>query len=100
MAQVKRTPKSWTHYLADDDNPVTLEEYTAACLSRILGAVVEGAFAARHTEGMIGAIDQFAEGLAERSGLPYASSAKVREALDRKRRDALSGGDRVDTVQR
>lgn len=92
MSKEKRTPKSWTHYLADEDNPVTLEEYMAGCLSRILGAVTEGALASRHTEGMVGAIDQLAEGLATKAGLPYASSAKVREALDATRRGQLSGG--------
>jgi hypothetical protein len=95
--QQKRTPKSWTHYLADEDNPVTLDEYMAGCLSRILGAVIEGASASRHTEGMIGAIDQFAEGLAQRSGLPYASSGAVREALDARRRQALGGAQKDET---
>lgn len=41
--------------------------------------------AAQHTEGMLGAIDQFAAGVAERSGIPYASSGAVREALDAQR---------------
>lgn len=92
----KRTPAQWTEYLALESNPVTLDEYMAGCLSRILGAVTEGALAAQHTEGMVGAIDQLAAGLAERSGLPYASSGEVRAALDRtrdeRRRLAANGG--------
>jgi hypothetical protein len=85
MTSEKRTPQQWTEYLAMDSNPVTLDEYMAACLSRLLGAQLAATAAAEHTEGMVGAIDQFAAGLAERSGMAYASSGKVREALDEQR---------------
>lgn len=78
----KRTPAQWTEYLAMESNPVTIWEYMAGCLSRMLGAQVETARAAQHTEGMLGALDQFADRLAERSGIPYASSGTVRAALD------------------
>jgi hypothetical protein len=81
----KRTPAQWTEYLAMESNPVTIWEYMAGCLSRILGAQVETARAAQHTEGMLGAIDQFAEQIAASAGLPYAASGEVRAALDRSR---------------
>jgi len=82
---VKRTPKSWAHYLSDSENPVTLEEFTAACLSLLLGHVQSLREAAEHTEGMVGAIDQLAHGVASMTGLPYSASADVRHALDLKR---------------
>jgi hypothetical protein len=83
----KRTPKQWTEYLAMESNPVTLDEYVAGCLSRLLGAQIAAAQAAEHTEGMVGALDQFAAALAERSGIPYATSGTVRAALDRERKE-------------
>lgn len=85
MSDEKRTPKQWVEYLSMESNPVTLQEFMAGCLSRMLGAQVEATQAAAHTEGMIGAIDQLAAGLAERSGIPYASSGAVRAALDAQR---------------
>lgn len=88
MSDEKRTPKQWTEYLSMESNPVTLDEYVAGCLSRLLGAQIAAAQAAEHTEGMVGAIDQFAAELAERSGIPYASSGTVRAALDRERKEA------------
>jgi hypothetical protein len=48
----------------------------------MLGAQIEAAHAAAHTEGMLGAIDLFTSVIAERSGIEYAASGKVREALD------------------
>lgn len=90
---VRKTPKAWTRYLSNEEEPVTLEEYMAGCLSMILGAVTEGTKAARHTEGMVGAIDQLAEGIAVRAGLPYASSGKIREALDKARHEQLPAGE-------
>lgn len=85
MSVEKLTPAQWVEYLSREHSPVTLTEFMAGCLSRMLGAQIEATKAARHTEGMLGAIDQFAENLAARSGIPYASSGKVREALDAKR---------------
>jgi len=88
MSDEKRTPQQWTEYLAMESNPVTLDEYVAGCLSRMLGATVAAAQAAEHTEGMLGAIDQLAEQLAANAGIAYASSGAVRAALDA-RRDEL-----------
>lgn len=85
MSVEKRTPAAWTEYLAQEHQPVTLTEYMAACLSRLLGAQIEATQAASHTEGMVGAIDQLAAALSGRMGLPYAASAEVRTALDRAR---------------
>lgn len=69
----KRTPKSWTHYLADEDNPVTLDEYVAGCTSRILGCLIEIAAATGHTEGMVGSLDDL---MAETNHLYRAIAAK------------------------
>lgn len=92
----KRTPQAWTEYLAQEHQPITLDEYVAGVLARLLGAQIEATRAAEHTEGMVGAIDQLASGLAERSGLPYAASEEVRAALDarrdRERAQALKEG--------
>lgn len=81
----KRTPAAWTEYLAQEHQEVTITEYLAGCLSRLLGAQYEATAAAQHTEGMLGAIDQFASELAARSQIPYAASATVRAALDAQR---------------
>jgi hypothetical protein len=85
MTVEKKTPVQWTEYLSQEHTPVTITEYMAGCLSRMLGAQIEATQAAAHTEGMIGAIDQLAAGLAERSGIPYAASGDVRAALDARR---------------
>lgn len=85
MSVEKRTPAAWTEYLSQEHNPVTLNEYMAGCLSRILAGMIETAQATAHTEGMLGAIDQFAEQIAERSGIPYAGDGAVRAALDARR---------------
>lgn len=58
MPPKTRSPKSWTHYLADDEGDFTLEEYTAAVLSRILGCLIESTQATQHLEGMIGSLDE------------------------------------------
>lgn len=55
----KRTPKQWTEYLASESNECTLMEYMAGCLSRILGAQIETAHAAGHTEGMMGRLETY-----------------------------------------
>jgi hypothetical protein len=84
----KRTPKQWTEYLSMESNPVTLDEYVAGCVSRLLGAQIEATLAATHTEGMLGALDDFAAVMAERAGLPYARSGDARARLARDRADA------------
>ena len=87
--------KQWVHHLTAPDAELTLSELMALCLLSIRDDTLLDREAAEHTEGMLGAIDVFAAGLAERSGLPYAGSAEVRAALDRARdrarRDALTG---------
>lgn len=88
MSPERRTPKQWAEYLGQEEQPITLTEYMAGCLGRLLALQVGATQAAEHTEGMLGALDQFAEQVAERSGFPYASSGKVRAALD-ERRDKL-----------
>jgi hypothetical protein len=82
IGPTRRTPRQWVEYLSQEEQPVTLDEYIAGCLGRILGAQTVATQAAEHTEGMLGAIDGLAEQIASRSGLPYASSGAVRAALD------------------
>lgn len=82
----KRTPAQWTRYLDDETTPVTLDEYAAGCLARILGCMIESTQAARHTEGMVGALDDAVRQVAPRIGVDYAASGEVRRALDRHRR--------------
>lgn len=77
----KRTPAQWTEYLSLESTPVTITEYMAGCLSRLLGAQVAATQAAEHTEGMLGAMDE----MFSRHDPGYAASGKVREALDAKR---------------
>ncbi len=99
----KRTLLGWFDYLDAKGRELTLEEFTAVMAFNtrewtrlILEEVRQTRQASEHTEGMVGAIDQLAAGLAERSGLPYAASPKVREALDQQRDEqrgkALQGG--------
>lgn len=83
----KRTPAQWTRYLDDETNVVTLDEYMAGCLARILGCMIETSNAARHTEGMIGALDDAMRQVAPRMGVDYAASGEVRAALDRARHE-------------
>ncbi len=92
MTAEKRTPAQWTEYLAQEHSPITITEYMAGCLSRLLGAQLAATAAAEHTEGMIGAIDDFASHLAARAALPYAAGAKVRAALDEQRDTQRQGG--------
>jgi hypothetical protein len=82
---VRKTAAGWVHYLDGPDQPLTLSEFMALCLGHIRQNGLEARQAAEHTEGMLGAIDQFAADLAERSGLPYAASGEVRAALDARR---------------
>lgn len=85
MAVQKRSPKSWTHYLGDDEGQYTLEEYQAGCLSKILGAVIAIAQATGHTEGMVGSLDE----------LMHATNPDYRAIADRRARPVppeLPGG--------
>lgn len=75
-----------------ENEDLTMNEGMFLCLLNIMNHTYTQAKqgeqtmqAAQHTEGMLGAIDQFASDLAERSGIPYASSGAVRAALDAKR---------------
>lgn len=86
LGGTKKTPAQWTRYLDDDTSPVTLDEYMAGCLSRILGCLIESTQAARHTEGMIGALDDAVRQVSPKIGVDYAASGEVRGALDAQRR--------------
>ena len=81
-AEQKKTPKEWAEYLGREHEPITLMEYMAGCLGRLVSLQAAGTAAVEHTEGMIGALDSLAEYIAKSSGIPYASSGTVREALD------------------
>lgn len=85
MSVEKRTPRQWAEYFGQEEQAITLTEYMAGCLGRLLTLQVAATQAAEHTEGMLGALDQFAEQVAERSGLPYAGSGKIRQLLDEQR---------------
>lgn len=91
----KRTLRGWFEYLNDDKREMTEMEFITVMVFNTreysyltLKLLQEMKAAAEHTEGMLGAIDQLAAGLAEQAAIPYASSAAVREALDA-RRDEL-----------
>lgn len=71
---------------------LTLMETMALCLHNIQNHLYEVKLdaastkqAQEHVEGMIGAIDAFFHQFATMQGLPYASSADIRAALDEKR---------------
>lgn len=88
----RRTLLGWFEHLDARGRELTLEEFQAVMVFNtrewtrlILEEIRQMRQAAEHTEGMVGAIDQFAAGLAERSGIPYASSGSVRAALDKHR---------------
>jgi hypothetical protein len=88
----RRTLRGWFEYLDDSKRELTESEFMALMLfntreyARVTMELTKGTKeAAEHTEGMVGAIDQLAAGLAERSGIPYASSGAVRAALDARR---------------
>jgi hypothetical protein len=77
----KRTPRAWSEYLSAEHQDVTLTEYMAACLARILGCLVESTQATAHVEGMLGAIDE----MCSRLDAEYKRDGEVRAALDRQR---------------
>jgi len=81
----KRTVEQWVHHLTGPRVTLTLSELMALMLVHIRDNMIVSREAAEHTEGMLGALDVFAAGLAERSGMPYASSGDIRAALDRER---------------
>lgn len=90
----KRTLRGWWEYLDDPKRELDLSEFMACMLMHIREytkiAMDDGhqaRQAAEHTEGMLGALDLFAAEVASRSGLPYAASGTVREALDTARDD-------------
>src|SRR4051812_34118084 len=92
MAMQRRTIRGWFDYLDDPKRELTESEFMALMLfntreyARMTLDHVRGMQeAAEHTEGMLGAIDQFAADLAGRSGLPYAADGEVRAALDARR---------------
>lgn len=80
----RRLPKSWARYLSDEDNPVTLEEFQAACLSLMLGHIQAMREAVEHTEGIQGAMDDL---FAQMFPQQYAKDGKVRAALDVQRNE-------------
>lgn len=88
----KRTLRGWFDHLDDTKRELDLSEFMALMLfntreyARLtLDLVRDMKDASEHTEGMVGAIDQLAAGLAARSGIPYAADSDVRAALDARR---------------
>lgn len=90
----KRTPAQWSEYLRRETEPITLEEFTAGCLARVLAVLLGIQGASEHTEGMVGAFDAFMAERCRQEGTPYPSSGTVRAALDaaRDERRRLGGG--------
>lgn len=78
----KKTPAEWTAYLASETRPVTLWEYIAACLSRLLGAQIAATEAAEGAEGVVRRLDVFAATMAERAQLPYPRGVRGMRELD------------------
>jgi hypothetical protein len=90
----RRTLRGWFEYLDDPKRALTESEFLAVMAfnqreyARMSWELLRGiAAASEHTEGMLGAIDQLAAAIAERSGLPYAANGEVRAALDAARDD-------------
>lgn len=88
----KRTMRGWIEYLDDPKREIDLSEFMAQMLMNaraytqlMMEDTHQAREAAEHTEGMLGALDLFAAELAARNGLPYASSGKLRAALDSQR---------------
>ena len=91
-AEERLTIKRWVHRLTEPDAELTLSELMARCLVDIRDNALQGREAAEHTEGMLGAIDDWLSKLAELNGLPYASDSESRAALHAARRKALANG--------
>lgn len=105
MADEKRTHKGWYRALSDKvekDEPLSITESMLLCLHNIQNHLYEikretreTREATEHVEGMLGALDNLAATMTQASGIPYASSGAVRQALDeqreRARMAALSG---------
>jgi hypothetical protein len=87
----KRTVEGWVHHLTGPGATLTLTELMALMLVHIRDNVIVSREAAEHTEGMLGALDVFAAGLAERSGMPYPSSGAARAALAADRANGRNG---------
>lgn len=85
MSEDRKTIAGWVHQLEAPDAHLTLDEFNALTLLHIRENVLRGRAATEHTEGMLGAIDQFASEVAARSGIPYAADGVVRAALDAQR---------------
>jgi hypothetical protein len=78
----KKTPAEWKALLVSEALPVTLDEYVAGSIIRMLGALIQISEATLHIEGMLGAMDD----TCARNDPDYAGSALVREALWKQRR--------------
>jgi len=93
MSPERRTIKGWVHRLTEPDAELTLSELMARCLLDIRDNTLLGREAAEHTEGMLGAVDDWLARLAELNGLPYASDSESRAALHAARRRRLHDDD-------
>jgi len=77
----KLTPAQWKERLITENTPITLEEYHAGAIIRLMGQMIEATQALSHLEGMLGAIDE----AFSRHDANYAGSSKIREALHQQR---------------
>lgn len=88
----KRTMREWFKYLDDSERQFTLEEFTALMAfhtrensRRALEEAAKTTLAVEHTEGMMGAVDEFLMRVALMHGIEYKGSAKARELMDQQR---------------
>lgn len=88
----KRTLRGWFDHLDDPKREMDLSEFMALMVFNTreyarmtLEEARQSRQAAEHTEGMLGALDQFAANVARNSGIPYPEDGEVRAALDARR---------------
>lgn len=77
----KKLPGSWAKVFENELEPISVQEYQAGCLGRLLTLNVSMMQSLLHLEGMLGAQDQYNALVAKAMGMPYADSEEVREAL-------------------
>lgn len=92
MPAQQRTMLGWWEYLDTKGRDLTLDEFRALMslhareyARATLELTRDQKDAIEHVEGILGARDAFDALIAERTGMPYPSSAKVRAFLDKRR---------------
>lgn len=99
MEEEKRTPAQWTEFYAQEQQPITKQDYLIGCLVRQNGFLVEIMQAMMHTEGMQASHDDFMARYAEVLGIEYIPSQLVQEALREHRLAQLEAPKETDNVR-